>query len=362
MKNILNFQNFEAYMKISVYTDDINHNNDYAIIKYRVYSPNLSFKEYSKKIPGYLIGRAIGEFEHQKGKKLDYGKEFEVLKQKVNTKPTQKDVNKKEDLVKKIIKITSIGVAISTIIVGGYKLIKTNEYKSSKTNKIITYENGNSMDELTTIYMSYPQSEKEVVEYSYKDYLKNMNNILSGDYSYSDIDNYLENVNSLINNKIFISLPGFDSFHFLPYFLDSNGEIKIDQVYTNKKAITNRNNYLQEQCRYLFYKENDKTHTIMVRNIDPRTSNEKKSIYYIPNNIEEIKDENKVILMKLTGLIEFKKFVVDSQYSYLDKNEKGIDKLYAGTNEIIENIDEKIDILISILKNRSKDIENSKKN
>ena len=65
--------NGERYEKITIYTNFVDKNADYAIIDYTNGNQTLQ-----KKIPSWEITDALSEFEFQMKRRIVYGKDVEV--------------------------------------------------------------------------------------------------------------------------------------------------------------------------------------------------------------------------------------------------------------------------------------------
>ena len=74
MNSVLDLSGGEKYKKITIYSDFVNRNADYAIINYE-----KNGDEFEKKIPSSAIKYALEEFEKQKKKNIVYGKDVEVM-------------------------------------------------------------------------------------------------------------------------------------------------------------------------------------------------------------------------------------------------------------------------------------------
>ncbi len=66
----------EKYIKITIYSDFVNKNTDYAVIDYEKSGVEGILQ---KEIPSWEIKNALAEFALQKKKKVKYGKEVEVI-------------------------------------------------------------------------------------------------------------------------------------------------------------------------------------------------------------------------------------------------------------------------------------------
>ena len=78
MNYILNTNDGERYKKITIYSDLINRDADYAIIDYEKNIGHIRENNLQKKVPGMLIRDALTEFQMQEGRKIVYGKDVEV--------------------------------------------------------------------------------------------------------------------------------------------------------------------------------------------------------------------------------------------------------------------------------------------
>ncbi len=349
--NILNRNNWEIYTKITIYSDPNNQNNDYAVINYEVYKPNEIVKEYSKIVPHYLINQAINEFEFQKRAKLIPGKEIEIKNLIMEKEKNNYKNSKKKS--KRIIIITSIGVAIALIGLSGYHLIKNQLFDKKNT---ITYEekSNNYEEELRPLYKNFYFRNIGSVEDNYVEYRQNKEKIANGNYDESIIDNYINNVNGLIDGGLFFKIEGFNGYHFSQYTIDGHSHIEEDlsyhELFHDNVEEDNKREYMKEQCRYLFYEYDNNLNDIKIRNTNPITISDNKKIYYIEDN-DEI--DNNYLLSQLTSLIELRKYVIDTNYTYIDNNEKGVASVYAYNDEIVKEIDTKIEQIKGILKVRS---------
>ena len=63
-------------------------------------------------------------------------------------------------------------------------------------------------------------------------------------------------------------------------------------------------------------------------------------------------NDNSYILAQISGLMQLRRYVNGCNYTYIDQNEQGINKVYAYQNTLLEMIDSKIESLTMILKNR----------
>ena len=351
--NILNRNNWEIYNKITIYSDPNNHNNDYAIINYEVYKPYEVVKEYTKVIPSYLINQAINEFEYQKRNKLIPVKELDI--KNIIIEKAKEESEERRKKIRKIIKITSICIAIGIIGTVGYFLNKNGVFDNKNS---ITYDitNDNTYEKDLNVLYSNPFSYKESLEKSYFEYRKNKDNIEIGNYNDGNIDDYIKSVEELVNEDIFFEISGFKGYHFLQYTIGNDGHVNHDSLYSElsyfKGIEENRKEYLQEQCRYLFYEYNPVLNDIKIRNTNPISISDNKKIYYIPEDIQEYDADNSYLLTQINSLIQLRKIVINDNYTYTDKNEKGVVKIYAYNDEILEKIDNKLEQLKTILKIR----------
>lgn len=78
MNYILNFDDGERYKKVTIYSDLVNRDADYAIIDYEKNLGHIHEDNLQKKVPSMLIRDALAEFQTQEQRKIVYGKDVEV--------------------------------------------------------------------------------------------------------------------------------------------------------------------------------------------------------------------------------------------------------------------------------------------